>query len=160
MAIDTLAKRYASLTFGVAGRSGTREPVGSSSAVRRASGLGLYGIEDSDVMPPELISATIISAGTEIQLVFTESVTGQTAFTLSASGGAVTMTGASGNGTSVHVFTLSRTVSPSETVTLDYDSVAGTSVDDAANDLASISAFPVGYGNTGSCSNLMIVRII
>ena len=42
MAIDTLEKRYASLTFGVAGRAGTREPTGSSSAFRRTAALGGY----------------------------------------------------------------------------------------------------------------------
>ncbi len=42
MAIDTLAKRYASLTFGSAGRAGTREPTGSSSAFRRAAAIGGY----------------------------------------------------------------------------------------------------------------------
>lgn len=42
MAIDTLAKRYASLTFGAAGRAGTREPAGSSSALRRTAALGGY----------------------------------------------------------------------------------------------------------------------
>ena len=42
MAIDTLEKRYASLTFGAAGRAGTREPTGSSSAFRRSAALGGY----------------------------------------------------------------------------------------------------------------------
>lgn len=160
MAIDTLAKRYASLTFGSAGRSGTREPTGVDSAFRRASGLGVYGFENGDIMPPSLLSATIILAGTKITLMFSESVTGQTAFTLSASGGPVTMTGESGDGTSIHVFTLSRTIAASETVTLNYDSVVGTSVDDSANDLASISGFPVGYGISGSCSNMLLVHIV
>lgn len=160
MSIDTLEKRYASLTFGVAGRSGTRNPTGSSSAVRRSYALGLYGIDNSDVMPPELMSATIASAGTEIVLVFNEPVTGQTAFTLSASGGAVTMTGSSGDGSAVHVFSLSRTVAQSETVTLSYDSVSGTSVDASANELASFSGFPVSHGSSGGCSNFMLINVI
>lgn len=42
MAIDTLAKRYASLTFGNPGRAGTREPTGSSSAFRRTAAIGGY----------------------------------------------------------------------------------------------------------------------
>lgn len=99
--------------------------------------------DGGDVTAPELMSARINVAGTNITLRYSENVTGQTAFTLDASGGAVTMTGSSGDGTDTHVFTLSRTVDELETVTLDYDSGTGTSEDDASNALASIVDFPV-----------------
>lgn len=110
-----------------------------------------------DVTPPELLSATITAAGAEITLVFSEAVTGQTAFTLTSDGGAVTMTGSSGDGTATHVFTLSRTVGIEESITLDYDSVTGTSVDDAANDLDDITAFPVSNGVSSSPSSLLLI---
>lgn len=101
-----------------------------------------------DVTPPTLSSATIGTSGTGITLVYSESVTGQTAFTLTATSGAVTMTGSSGDGSETHVFTLSRTVGSHETVTLDYDSVSGTTADASANDLASFTGFAVTNNST------------
>ncbi len=101
----------------------------------------------TDTLAPTLQSATIPSAGTTISLAFDEPVTraaGGT-LTISMTGGAVTMTYASGTGTVTLVYSLSRTVYNGETNgTISWDKGAGGFIKDASdNDWASVPSFPV-----------------
>ena len=95
---------------------------------------------------PTLSSATVASNGNSITLAFNEAVTGQGGWSLSASGGAVTPTYSSGDTTNSHVYTLSRTISSHETVTVSY--APGTLVDGVGNALASISGAAVTNNST------------
>jgi hypothetical protein len=103
--------------------------------------------------PPSLNSATINSTGTTMTLGFSVSCTtgagGNGGVTLSASGGAVTWTYASGSGSTVYVGNLSRAILSSETVTVSYvqpgDGIEST-VDQV--DLADFSNEPVTNGST------------
>lgn len=93
-----------------------------------------------DVTAPTLTSATIDSTGLLLTLVFDEPITGAEptgdGITLDASGGVVTITAASGDGTDTIECTLDRAIETGETVTLDYS--GGSIVDAAANPLADI----------------------
>lgn len=111
-----------------------------------AGGLEIADISDAavtngstqDTVLPTLLTARI--SEDVLTLTFSENVTGQTAFTLTASGGALTLSSPTGDGTAVHTHQLSRTPDTKETITLDYDSGTGTSQDDAGNALASINS--------------------
>jgi hypothetical protein len=111
------------------------------------SGLAVTNGSTQDTLAPTLVAAQIIDSGDTLQLVFSENVTGQTGFSLTASGGAVTLSAPSGDTTETHTFALSRTIADNETVTLDYDSGTGTSQDDAGNALATITDRPVSIGS-------------
>jgi hypothetical protein len=111
------------------------------------SGLAVTNGSTQDTLAPTLVAAQIIDSGDTLQLVFSENVTGQTGFSLTASGGAVTLSAPSGDTTETHTFALSRTIADNETVTLDYDSGTGTSQDDAGNVLATITDRPVSIGS-------------
>jgi hypothetical protein len=111
------------------------------------SGLAVTNESTQDTVDPSLVATQIIDSGDTLQLVFSENVTGQTGFSLTASGGAVTLSSPTGDTTETHTFTLSRTIADDETVTLDYDSGTGTSQDDAGNALATITDRPVSIGS-------------
>jgi hypothetical protein len=96
-----------------------------------------------DTVDPELSRAQI--NGEVLTLTFSEAVTGQTAFTLTASGGALTLSSPTGDGTAIHTHQLSREPETDETITLDYNSGSGTTQDAAGNTLAAISDFPVTF---------------
>lgn len=97
-----------------------------------------------DAAAPFLVSATI-SGETELTLLFSEAVTrgvghSDSDFAITLSGGAATLTYASGDGTAMLVFTISRTVTPDETGTLDYTQPTdGIEADDDGTDLDSFT---------------------
>lgn len=103
---------------------------------------------EADVTPPELLSATISGGGTTLTLRFDEPVTTavSTGTTLTASGGAVTVTYVSGSGTAFIVYSLNRPVLSNETVTLDHVSASSDIADLADNELADIADFAVTLG--------------
>lgn len=109
------------------------------------SGLAFSSWDASDTTPPTLSSAVVPSAGTTLVLTYDENVTAtdESGFNLDSDGGSVTLSGLSGDGTDTHTYTLSRTVLDTETLNVDYDSGAGSAVDDASNDLASFTDIAV-----------------
>lgn len=98
--------------------------------------------EPGDETAPELVSATVEEDGETLTLVFDENVNvgtgGNGGFALTASGGAATLTYASGDGTTTLVYDISRVVEDDETLTLDYTQPGDGIEDDAGNDLANI----------------------
>jgi len=105
-----------------------------------------------DVTAPELQSATIASSGDTISLAFNEAVTigsgGNGGVTITMSGGAATLTYASGDGGSTLVYDISRTIASGETGNLDYTQ-PGDGIEDASgNDLESVSDLTVTNNST------------
>lgn len=93
---------------------------------------------------PTFSSASIPEAGTSITVNFSEAVSQGAGYsdgdwTVTASGGAVTLTYSSGDTTNTHVFTTSRTIEAGETVTLGWAGTANGLEDSAGNDLATFS---------------------
>lgn len=76
------------------------------------------------IVVPKLSSVIIGENGTSVSLVFDKAVQvgagGNTGWTITMSGGAVTMTYASGSGTNTLVYDLNRTVNSGETGTVAY----------------------------------------
>src|ERR1043165_3815865 len=112
----------------------------------------------SDVTAPTVSSATINSAGAQITFALSESVTfgagGNSGFSLSLSGGAVTATYASGSGSSALVYALSRPVQEGETGTHAYTQPGNGVEDSAGNDLATYSGASVTNNSTYDPSDL------
>lgn len=98
----------------------------------------------ADVTAPTLTSATIPAGGTTVVFTFSEPIQfgagGSTGWTLSLSGGAVTLSSPTGTGTANITFQLSRTVSSGETGTRTYTQPGNGFEDNAGNDLASVSS--------------------
>jgi hypothetical protein len=98
----------------------------------------------ADATAPTLVSAEVQINGTDFEIVLSEPVAigagGNGGFTVTASGGAVTLAYASGSGTDTLVYTLSRTVNSGETFS-DFDyTQPGNGVEDlAGNDLATFT---------------------
>lgn len=108
-----------------------------------------------DVTAP-MATATIQPSGTILAIALSEACTagagGTGGITLSASGGPVTATYQSGNGTSQWLYHLDRTVIGTETVTWSYSTANG--IEDAAgNDLAPVTAAAVTNTSTESVIN-------
>lgn len=105
----------------------------------------------ADEIPPTLSSAVIGTNGTTVTLNFSEAVTtgagGTSGFTLSASGGAVTLSHSSTSGTSI-VYTASRTIAASETVTISYTQPGNGVEDISGNDLATFTGTSVTNNST------------
>lgn len=105
-----------------------------------------YLIENAE---PFVLSATILPGGDQLQIVFTQSVTGQEGFELDAPG-APSLTFVSGEGTDTYIYSLDPPVNPGETVTMDYNvGAVGNVVNLAGNPLATIDDFPVTNGSGG-----------
>lgn len=106
---------------------------------------GTVPADGPDVTPPTITASTINSAGATITMTTDEAVSvgagGTGGFTLSATGGAVTMTHSSGT-----TYTLSRTVYNTETVTISYTQPGNGFEDLAGNDLATFSGAAVTGG--------------
>lgn len=103
--------------------------------------------------PPNFSSAAVNTAGTQVSVTFDVAVTqgaGWNVADLTATGteGAITFTYSSGNTTSTHVFTTSRTIGSAETVTLDWAGTANGLESGDSADLASFSAQPVTNNST------------
>lgn len=106
-----------------------------------------------DTTAPTLTSATIGTNGTSLTLVFSESVNigagGSGGFSVNAAGGSATATYASGDGTDTLVYTLSRTVSDTETwADVDYVQPGDGIEDDVGNDLVSFFDTPITINST------------
>lgn len=110
--------------------------------------IGAVEGDFGDEIAPELDSATINTDGDELTLVFDEAVTGNAGFTLDATGGALTATYSSGDGTTTYVYSLSRTVGSTETITLDYSAGDVEDLADTPNALATITDFAVTNNST------------
>lgn len=151
MAIDSAAKRASALGTYTYPYLRLVVPDGS---VDRAASLGLYsGIASgADVSPPTVGSATINTAGTTITISLNEPVTfgagGNGGFTLTLTGGAVTATYSSGSGSSLLVYSLSRTVEYDETGTHAYTQPGNGVEDLAGNDLATYSGATITNNST------------
>lgn len=105
-----------------------------------------------DTTPPTLTSSTIPAAGTTISLLFSETVSigagGNGGWTLTTTYPAVTMAYSSGSGSNTLVYTLSRTVTQCESLTINYTQ-PGNGVEDASgNDLANVSGATVTNSST------------
>lgn len=113
-----------------------------------------FTIPSPDATSPTLSTATIQTDGIVLKLDFNEIVKVGTAggnnFTLSASGGAVTATYSSGSNSTSLYYALSRSIAPSETVTISYTQ-PGNGIEDAFhNDLATFSGTSVTNSSTNS----------
>lgn len=96
-----------------------------------------------DSTPPEVTSLLI--EGNQLTVAFSEAVSGDlTGLTLTASGGALTITGDDTLTAQASLTVqLSRAPADYETITADYSDVTGTITDAATNELASFSDAPV-----------------
>lgn len=115
---------------------------------------GAWDESGGDTTAPTISTATIAAAGTSITLAFSETVTfgagSNTGFALTATNGgaSVTLTYASGSGSSSLVYNTSRTIKSTEVLTLAYTQ-PGNGVEDAAgNDLVSFSGQSVTNSST------------
>lgn len=118
----------------------------SSNALASFSGSSVTNNSTQDLIVPTLSTASINSAGSTLTLGFSENASNHTGFSLSATGGAVSLTYSSGDGGTSKVFNLSRTIGSTETVTLSY--TPGNVTDGSGNALASISSRAVTNNST------------
>lgn len=123
--------------------------------VNDGTGWGTVGTQTTapDTTAPTISSATIESNGTSLTLVFSEPVRvgsgGSGGFTFSVSGGAATATYSSGSGFDTLTYTLSRTISNTETLAKINYSQPGNGIEDAAgNDLSTFVNFSVTNNST------------
>ena len=98
-----------------------------------------------DATPPAFSSANVDATGLIFALVLDEAASqgagwNVTHLTLSASGGAATLTYSSGNGTTTHVFATSRTIEPGETITVSWAGTTDGLEDAVGNDVEAFSA--------------------
>jgi hypothetical protein len=91
--------------------------------------------QTADVTAPTVTSASVTASTLTIN--FDEVTSNSSGFTLDASGGAVTLSSPSLDGTAVRAFGLSRTIGSTESLALTY--VAGDVVDGSSNALAGFS---------------------
>lgn len=106
-------------------------------------GWGTFVDAIPDTTPPALVSATVVG-GTVLKLTFDEAVTfgagGNTGWTITMSGGAATLTYSSGDGTSVLLYSISRSIEDTETGTTAYTQPGNGVEDIAGNELATIAS--------------------
>lgn len=113
---------------------------------------------------PTLQSATVPPGGTTILLDFTVAVSvgagGNGGWTVSLSGGACTLTYASGAGTDVLTYNLSRTITSSETGAISYTQPGnGIEATTGGNDVATISSATVTNNSTATAPTLSSATI-
>jgi hypothetical protein len=96
-----------------------------------------------DITAPLVLEWVVDPDGETVRITFNESVTGGTGFTYSMSGGAATLTYASGSGSGVFIYTSSRVINDGETGTGAYTD--GNVEDDApaTNNLANFTGFTI-----------------
>jgi hypothetical protein len=106
----------------------------------------------ADTTAPTVTGATLAANGTTLTIVLSESGTtgagGNGGFALTASGGAVTLSYASGSGSGTLVFTASRTILSGETLSLAYTQPGNGWEDAAGNDLATFTGQAVTNSST------------
>lgn len=133
--------------------------VGTANGMEDAAGNDVAAFSDEPVTNnstetlPAFASASVNGAGDELAVVFSESMTQAGSYsdgdwTVTASGGALTLTYDSGNTTDTHVFATSRTVDQDEVITLAWAGTASGLQDSASHDLAAFSDEPVTNGST------------
>jgi hypothetical protein len=101
-----------------------------------------------DLTAPTL-SGAAVAAGTpsQVDLTFSESVTiTASGWSLSASGGAVSVSSVTGSGTTTPKLVLSRSITAGETLALSYDPATGATTDAAGNELSTVSGYSVTNG--------------
>lgn len=100
---------------------------------------------------PTLLAAIIAFDGDSIDLTFDKIVVfgagGNGGWTLNMSGGASTMTFSSGSGTTVLVYTLSRSIAANETGDVDYTQPGNGVENQQGDDLVTFIDFPVSTGS-------------
>jgi 3',5'-cyclic AMP phosphodiesterase CpdA len=107
-----------------------------------------------DVTPPTVTARSIDLTGTELTMTLSEAVSfgagGNTGFAITPSGGAATLTYASGSGTNTLVYDISRPILLGETATLDYTQPGSGVVDTTQNPLATFSGASVTNNSTAT----------
>lgn len=97
----------------------------------------------SDTDPPEIAGTPVLAAnGRTLSISFDEDITGTTGFTLSASGGAVSLAIAT-QAAQTLTYTASRDITSAETLTLAYAGASGNILDLSSNELANFSGVSV-----------------
>jgi len=106
---------------------------------------GAYEYVAEDSSPPTLQSATIASNGTTLTLVFDENVTQGSGYDDSdwdldsgQQGDNVSITYESGDGTTTHIYNISKTIWIGDTANIDFNGDANSEEDGSGNDLAAI----------------------
>lgn len=121
---------------------------------------GTFTISAGDTTPPTVGTPSINAAGNQLTIPTSENVSfgagGNGGFALTSSGGAVTLTYLSGSGTSALVYTTSRTIYSTETLTLGYTQPGAGVQDAAANDMVSFSGTAVTNNSTQSPVTFLI----
>ena len=120
----------------------------------------------ADVTAPELVTATIDSAGTSLTMAFTEPVTTDGAgyhdadldLDCTSGGDDVALTYSSGTGTNTLVYTIASTILGEETCNLDFNGDADSIEDVANNDLAAIVSGTV-YNNSTQSQEEVVVTV-
>lgn len=122
--------------------NGIEDPSGNDLATFAAASVTNNSTQDT--VTPTFVSASIINAGTQTQIVLSEAVVagvdGANGFTFTPSGGAATLSYASGLSSTTLIYNNSRTIDSSETITdLAYTQPGDGLQDAAGNVLASFS---------------------
>jgi len=114
--------------------------------------------QGADVTAPTVTVVAVASA--VLTITFSEPTTGTTGFTLSASGGAVTLSNPAGSGSSGRTYVLSRSIGSTESLSLAY--AAGDVADIATNALATITLMLVtnNVSNSGGSFPLIGSRLV
>ena len=109
------------------------------------SGFSIQNNSTQVTLAPTLQSASIDETGDNIEFVFDKAVTigagGNGGWTINPSGGAATLTYASGDGSRTLVYSISRTIADTETGDVDYTQPGNGVEDTAGNDLATFIDF-------------------
>lgn len=133
------------------GESGTAAYTQPGNGVEDAFGLDAATFTDlpitnnstADTIVPEIVSVVLVSS-TSLRITANEAVTfgagGNAGWAITLSGGAATLTYASGDGTNVLLYTVSRAVAADETGTYAYTQPGDGVEDLAGNDLATIAS--------------------
>jgi hypothetical protein len=109
----------------------------------------------ADTDPPAVMSVTVSTSGTTLAVNYNEPVSGGTSgnggFTITPSGGAATLTYASGSNSSTLYYTISRAIQYYETLTIAYTKPGSVFVEDlSGNDLVSpIPSAVTNYSTQG-----------
>jgi hypothetical protein len=132
--------------------------------------VGVWQQDLGDTTLPTVVLISTISDGDELRIRFSEEVTfglgGNGGFTANMSGGAATLTYASGDGTLALIYTWSRTIEETESGTLAYTQPGDGVEDLAGNDLDTFTNFTIsawggsGYRKFSRLINRSLARLI
>lgn len=111
-----------------------------------------------DIIIPILTTAEITGGTDALNLSFSAAVNIPTSgWTLTASGGAVTVTGVSNSGTATPTFTTSRNITAGEDMTISYDPSTGATTSLTGNEIATIVGQIVETGDEDIPDNSVLV---